>query len=114
MDDPTPSAAPVPRRRRLRKWIVAAVVLGFVGGLTSELFLRARYGLGDPPIIISDPAIEYRYAPNGHYIRRGNRIDINSYSMRSDDLTSTKASAEERRVLVMGDSVINGGAPTDQ
>ena len=113
MDDLTP-AAPMPRRRRLRRWIVVAIVLGLIGGIGSELFLRAKYGLGDPPVIISDPTIEYRYAPNGHYVRRGNRIDINSYSMRSDDLPSTKASPAERRVLVLGDSVINGGAATDQ
>ena len=99
------------RRRRLAIAAVAAPLL-LVGG--AEGFLRLRYGLGDPPLMMSDPQTEYRYAPSHHYRRLGNRIDVNAYSMRSDDFPPAKASPAERRVLVIGDSVINGGGYTDQ
>lgn len=73
-----------------------------------------RYGLGDVPRVLNDPRVEYLYAPNGHYRRLGKRIEINSFSMRADPFPERKASPTERRVMVIGDSIINGGSMLDQ
>ena len=105
---------PPPRRRRRRTLLLGSLGAIVVATGGSEAFLRWRYGLGDPPQSMSDPQTEYRYVPSRHYRRLGNRIDYNAYSMRSDDFPATKSSAGERRVLVIGDSVINGGGYTDQ
>jgi hypothetical protein len=63
---------------------------------------------------MADPKIEYLYKPNGTYERFGNTIHFNQWSMRSDDFPKNKSDPKELRVLVVGDSVINGGAQTDQ
>jgi hypothetical protein len=89
---------------------IGIAVLLFAGG---EAVARFVLGLGDPPLTIRDPDIEYLFAPNRCYHRFGNRVCYNAWSMRSDDLPAAKADGE-RRVLVLGDSVINGGATTDQ
>lgn len=68
-------------------------------------------GFGDPPLYMHDPAIEYRGKP-GTYSRFRNTISYNSFSMRSGDFGKKKRN--ELRVLVVGDSVVNGGALTDQ
>lgn len=88
----------------------AIVVLLLVGG---EAVARYVLGLGDPPLTIRDPDIEYLFAPNRCYDRFGNRVCYNEWSMRSDPLPATRGPGE-RRILVLGDSVINGGATTDQ
>ena len=82
--------------------------------IAAELFLRIHYGLGDPPLSIADPDIEYVFAPSQEVRRLGNRIHYNAYSMRSDDFPRRKSDPRELRVLTIGDSVINGGAQTDQ
>lgn len=95
--------------------IVSYVILALVGlGAFSELTLRYFVGLGDPPLSLRDPQIEYLFAPSKCYNRFGNTVCFNQWSMRSDDFGSSKATAEEKRILVLGDSVVNGGALTDQ
>jgi hypothetical protein len=104
-----------PRRRRwLRSLLIAApaVMLLVAGG--GEFFLRQRYGLGSPVLMMSDPATEYRAVPNQHVVRLGNHVDYNAYSMRSVDFAAHKTDPRELRVLMIGDSVINGGNQTDQ
>jgi hypothetical protein len=91
--------------------IVAGVVVVLLLG--GEAVARFVLGLGDPPLTIRDPDIEYLFAPNRCYHRFGNRVCYNEWSMRSDSLAAAKGDGE-RRVLVIGDSVINGGAITDQ
>lgn len=81
--------------------------------LTAELIARHGLGLGTPPLFVADPLIEYRLKPNQNLVRFGNRIEVNSASMRSATLTVSRAS-ERRRVLVFGDSVVWGGANLDQ
>ena len=104
-----------PRRRRwLRTLIIAAPAVALVSAGGGEIFLRQRYGLGSPVLMMSDPVTEYRAAPNQHVVRLGNRVDYNAYSMRSQDLGLRKTDARELRVLMIGDSVINGGDQTDQ
>lgn len=78
--------------------------------LVLELSLRKFLGLGNPPLLISHPTIEYLFKPNQEVYRFGNKIIYNSYSMRNelvpDDLI--------KKILVTGDSVVNGGSLTDQ
>ena len=102
-----------PRVSRRARWLIAAVLL--VASLSgTELFCRFRLGLGTPTLSIADPEIEYLFAPNQHLRRFGNRVDYNAWSMRSDDFPVHKSQANELRVMVFGDSVINGGTLTDQ
>jgi hypothetical protein len=69
--------------------------------------------LGDPPLSVADPQIEYLFKPSMSYRRLGNHIHYNAYSMRSEDFPAHRTSPDELRVMVIGDSVINGGALTD-
>lgn len=91
--------------------IILAVAIALL--LLLELGLRFLVGFGNPLIYISDQQIGYLLAPNQRTRRFGNRIEINQYSMRG------KAIAPERfastlRVLLLGDSIANGGWWTDQ
>jgi hypothetical protein len=87
-------------------------VLGLL--LATEGYCRFHLGLGDPPLSIADAQIEYLFAPNQHLRRFGNRVEYNAWSMRSDDFPVQKSQPNELRVMVFGDSVVNGGAVTDQ
>jgi len=110
-----PAQPPSPRRRRRWRRGLGFVAIALIVSLTAaELFLRIHYGLGDPPLSIADPDIEYLFAPSQEVRRLGNRIHYNAYSMRSDDFPAHKSDPRELRVLAIGDSVINGGAQTDQ
>ncbi len=79
-----------------------------------EVYARVVLGLGNPPLWMADPEIEYLPQPAKSYFRFGNRISYNAYSMRSRDFPRNKVNPDELRVLVVGDSIINGGAQTDQ
>jgi hypothetical protein len=80
----------------------------------AEAFARLYLGLGDPPLTIRDPAIDYLFAPSRCYSRFGNRVCYNRWSMRSPDFPLRKIDPKEHRILVLGNSVVNGGALTDQ
>lgn len=82
--------------------------------IAGELFARFYVGLGDPPLMMPDPQIEYLFKPDQTCRRFGNRIHYNHYSMRADDFPAHKSNPNELRVLVVGDSVVNGGVLTDQ
>jgi lysophospholipase L1-like esterase len=92
-------------------FIVAGIVAACLAA--AEAFARFELGLGDPPLIVRDPNIDYLFAPSKTYHRFGNKISYNAFSMRSDEVTLKKKDPHELRVLVMGDSVINGGGLTD-
>src|SRR5680860_1531138 len=94
-------------RLTLRFVVVMAVVL-----FTGELFSRFYLGLGDPPLFIQHPAIEYMYKPNQDVYRFGNHFIVNQFGMRSHPFTVSKE-GNEFRVMVFGDSVLNGGNLTD-
>jgi len=102
----------VPRRRLVVRGL-AILVFALVAVLLAELVSR-MLGLGDPPLSIADSEIEYLFAPSQTVRRFGNLIHYNPWSMRSDDFPTHKTQAAELRVLVLGDSVVNGGAQTDQ
>jgi lysophospholipase L1-like esterase len=97
---------------RRAAWVKGTLLLASLA--TTELFCRFRLGLGDPPLSVADPQIEYLFAPNQHRSRFGNHVDYNAWSMRSDDFPAQKSNPRELRVMVFGDSVINGGVLTDQ
>ena len=90
--------------------VLAAVVVFLVA---VEVGLRLLFGFGNPLTYISDEQIGYLLAPNQRTRRFGNRIEINEYSMRSASMTKTR-SPSTFRVLLIGDSVANGGWWTDQ
>lgn len=100
-----------------RRWLkrAALVVLAMTGLaiVLGEIAARVVLGLGDPPLSVADEAMEYRFKP-GDYRRFGNRVYYNAHSMRSDEAAPRKTRADEFRVLVLGDSVVNGGAQLDQ
>jgi hypothetical protein len=76
-----------------------------------EAFARFGLGLGSPPLSITDPKIEYMFAPNQDVRRFHNRFLTNEFGMRSPPLGNRQ---HERVILVFGDSVLNGGSLTDQ
>jgi hypothetical protein len=96
--------------RRVACWVVALAAVT----VASELGLRYGLGFGDPPLVMRDPTIEYLYQPARQYLRFGHRIEVNRWSMRSGDFPYRKRNPTELRVLVIGDSVVHGGVPTDQ
>ncbi len=111
---PAERAATKGRRRfRWKRWLTVLGVLLVLLVVGAELFARYYLGLGDPPLMVEDPEIEYLFKPSMRYSRFGNHIAYNAYSMRSGPLTLKKSSPDELRVMVIGDSVINGGSMTD-
>ena len=85
-----------------------AVILALSGG---ELVARLLLGLGTPPLTITHPRIEYMFRPDQDVSRFGNRILINHYGMRTEPFS--RHAPDEFRIMVFGDSVINGGNLTD-
>jgi hypothetical protein len=88
-----------------------AICLLFVG--TAELAARL-YGLGAPPLSQAHPVIEYYFKPHQNLKRFGNRIFINKFGMRSEDMRPSPSASLQQRVLVFGDSVVFGGSQMDQ
>ncbi|MBE9050963.1 SGNH/GDSL hydrolase family protein [Nostocales cyanobacterium LEGE 11386] len=94
--------------------LVLIIILVLVGlCVVMELGLRLLFGFGNPLIYVGDPEIGYLIVPNQRTRRFGNRIEINQYSMRSAPITETPA-PDTLRVLIIGDSIANGGWWTDQ
>lgn len=75
-----------------------------------EVVARYALGLGTPPLSIPHERIEYMFAPNQDVKRFGNRQLYNEYGMRNTPMDQWGTA---RRVLVFGDSVLNGGNLTD-
>jgi lysophospholipase L1-like esterase len=78
-----------------------------------EIALRLLFGFGNPLLYLADPQIGYRLGPNQKVRRFGNRIEINEFSMRSGPILAERPDAT-LRVLMIGDSIVNGGWWTDQ
>lgn len=91
--------------------IIFAVTCGL--GAAIEVLLRVLLGFGNPLIYIADAECGYLLAPNQKVRRLGNRIEINEYSMRSGTIAPIPP-PETLRVLLLGDSVANGGWWTHQ
>ncbi len=82
------------------------IVLGLI--ILTEVLLRCIWGFGTMPLYVESDKYEYMYAPNQEMVRFGNYFYTNSYCQRSQEPDSTRCI-----VLGIGDSVINGGSPTD-
>jgi hypothetical protein len=91
---------------------VRSIAAFAIAVLAGELFARYYLGLGTPPLYLEHPTIEYVYRPNQDVRRLGNRFLINAYGMRSESFPPHKRQGE-LRVMVFGDSVLNGGVLTD-
>ncbi len=91
--------------------IIITTVIGSV--VVVEGGLRLIFGLGNPPLYIADDEIGYLLAPNQNLRRMGNQIQINQYSMRHEAIAEAKPDSMFR-VLLLGDSIVNGGWWTDQ
>lgn len=89
------------------------IILASVTGLAivAEIGLRITTGLGNPPLYVADEEIGYLLAPNQKLRRFGNSFQTNQYSMRSQEITAKLE--DRRRILLLGDSVVNGSWWTD-
>lgn len=93
-----------------------ALIVGVIIALSMsavEIALRFFFGFGKPPLYVADPQVGYRLTPNQRTKRFGNLIAINQYSMRGPAIAPT-SDPQTLRVLLLGDSVANGGWWTDQ
>ena len=77
----------------------------------AECIARFALGLGTPPLSIAHRQIEYMYAPDQDLSRFHNVFRTNHYAMRS---RNPDAASDRYKILVLGDSVINGGSLTNQ
>ncbi|TAF54737.1 MAG: SGNH/GDSL hydrolase family protein [Oscillatoriales cyanobacterium] len=93
-------------------WIVLVIVLGSI--LLLELVLRLAFGFGNPLIYLAETDLGYRLAPNQETRRFGNRIRIDRFSMRNDGEIGMPPAPTTLRILLIGDSIANGGWWTDQ
>lgn len=82
--------------RYLIVFVISALVI-------AELFFR-WYGLHDYPTYREDPNYEYIHTSNQQRVIYRNEFFTNSFGMRSDNIDNKK-----RKILLIGDSVINGG-----
>ncbi|MEG4440222.1 GDSL-type esterase/lipase family protein [Microcoleus sp. AT9_B5] len=89
---------------------ILAVTAGLL--VLLEILLRLL-GLGNPMIYVADAECGYLLAPNQKVHRLGNLILINEYSMRTGSIDPLPV-PETLRVLLLGDSVANGGWWTHQ
>ncbi|MCH7518009.1 MAG: SGNH/GDSL hydrolase family protein [Candidatus Dadabacteria bacterium] len=92
----------------MRKFLITLIVV-FVLLIGAEVSLRIFFGLGNPPLMLGDDEIGYLFKGNQDLKRFGNRIKYNSYHQRSEEL----ADNPDYRILMIGDSVTNGGVLTD-
>jgi hypothetical protein len=109
--EPLPPAVPSPKRRSIIKILVLVAVIVFA---VSELVCRYAIGLGDPPLYQADGQMEYLLQPSKTYHRFHNMISVNRYGMRADEFPPIKSTADEFRVLVVGDSIVYAGVRIDQ
>ena len=90
-------------RFRSFAWLLFIVVF-------TEIALRFFLGLGRPPLYVYDNEFEYAFAPNQDLVRFGNSFKTNSWGMRSSEIDI----AGDDVILLVGDSVVNGGVVLNQ
>jgi hypothetical protein len=111
--EPLPPTSPaLPPVKLPNMKLIILLIAGTVGLLALlEGLLRLGWGFGKPLLYIADDQIGYLLAPNQQVRRFGNRIEINADSMRSAPVSPQLGAW---RLLLLGDSVANGGWWTDQ
>ncbi|MEO1520657.1 MAG: SGNH/GDSL hydrolase family protein [Cyanobacteria bacterium J06633_2] len=92
-------------------WIGITAIVVMV--IAAEIVLRRWFGFGNPLLYVADERIGYVLAPNQEVRRFGNRILINHYSMRGEAIAQ-KRPPQTLRLLLLGDSIANGGWWTAQ
>jgi hypothetical protein len=92
------------------KYVYGFLILIVVVAAITEVVLRVAFGFCNSPLYISDPDFEYIYAPNQDVKRFGSTLRTNRFSMRNEEISP----ADSLVVLLIGDSVVNGGSLTDQ
>ncbi|MBE9011494.1 SGNH/GDSL hydrolase family protein [Pseudanabaenaceae cyanobacterium LEGE 13415] len=97
---------------KLKSFAIALLGLG-LSIVVLELGLRLIFGFGNPPLSQADDKTGYRFQPNQKLFRFGKYIEINQYSQRNPPISALKP-PNTRRILMIGDSVLNGGVQTDQ
>ncbi len=93
---------------KIKICVITIILVVFV--ISVEIYLRYYWGFCDIILIQEDPDFEYIAQPNQTRFRFRHHVKYNEYSMRSEPLKKT----DKIRILGFGDSVINGGALTDQ
>lgn len=78
-----------------------------------EVILRLAFGLGNPALLQADADTGYRFRPNQIVFRFGKKTKYNQYSQRSQSININKPQGT-LRILMLGDSILNGGNSTDQ
>jgi hypothetical protein len=96
----------------MRNAVCLLLAVSAAGLIGVEVFARVFLGLGDPPLYQTHPRVEYLLKPGQDKLRFHNRVHINSYGMRSDELGAKKH--DTIRILTLGDSVVYGGVLLDQ
>lgn len=81
--------------------------------IITEIILRVAFGLGHPALLQADADTGYRFRPNQIVFRFGKKTEYNQYSQRSEPINANKPPGI-LRILMVGDSVLNGGNQTDQ
>ncbi|MBR0501617.1 MAG: hypothetical protein IJJ77_00035, partial [Paludibacteraceae bacterium] len=74
-----------------------------------EVYLRMVWGFCNAPLYRVSNKYEYIVLPSQDGMRFGSHYHYNSYSQRSEEPDTTR-----RKVLGLGDSVLNGGVISDQ
>lgn len=99
------------RLSRQEKYLSGAILLLLGGFVVSELAWRWLWGLGQPVLLQTDPDIGYLFQPNQQTHRFGRQLQYNRHSQRSEPLRQPQPPL---RILMTGDSVLNGGNLIDQ
>ena len=94
----------------LKYWILISVLAVVV---VTEATLRLVLGLGKPVLSQADSDTGYRFQPNQRIYRFSKNIEYTQYSQRSEPITIEKPQGK-LRILMVGDSVLNGGNFIDQ
>jgi hypothetical protein len=93
-------------KRRWLKYLLVLVVLVVLAEIALRIFLDNEQRV----LYLEDLTCEYRLAPNQDVSRFHNDYRTNEYGMRSGPLRKT----EKKRILLFGDSVLNGGTKITQ
>ena len=94
------------------KILTAQIVFALLIFMLAEGVFRL-YGYGTPVLYISPLEMGYMLKPNQSVVRPGGLVSINSFGMRSDEVTREKPEGVYR-VFIIGDSCLYGGSYLDQ
>jgi lysophospholipase L1-like esterase len=98
---------------KFKKYVISSFIVVFISTMVLEAFARYYLGLGTPYLFDVHPRIEYMLKKNQDVYRFGNHIIVNEYGMRSKPFKANNDKNNETRIMVFGDSVVNGGSLTD-